>query len=124
MAQVRSSLSGRWRILSTELWDRSELDEVGEAHLTLGKKNVGEFAFLCISADIDYRLVERDGLPAAEFSFDGFDELTPVSGRGWAILHGEELRGRIFFHLGDDSGFVAKRKVTKTRGRRLTRRCS
>ena len=110
MARARKSLRGSWRIIDTELWDQNDLDEVTEARLSLGNENLGELAFLCVSAGIDYRTVERDGLPAVEFSFDGFDELDPISGRGWAVLHGDELRGRLFFHRGDDSAFVAKRK--------------
>jgi hypothetical protein len=34
-------------------------------------------------------------------------------GRGWAVLEEDgSLRGRIFFHLGDDSGFTAAREAT------------
>ena len=41
-----------------------------------------------------------------EFSWEGNDECHPASGRGWAVLEEDgSLRGRIFFHLGDDSGF-------------------
>ena len=33
------------------------------------------------------------------------------AGRGWAVLEEDRsLRGRIFFHLGDDSGFTAGRE--------------
>ena len=39
--------------------------------------------------------------------------MTEMTGRGWAKLD-DELHGMIFFHQGDDSGFVAKRaKVPK-----------
>jgi hypothetical protein len=116
----RISFRGTWRITETELWDSHDLDDVTEAHLTLGKSNLGELAFLCVSADVDYREVQRDGQPGVEFSFSGEDELTPVSGRGWAILNGDRLRGRLFFHCGDESAFVAQRKRTKPGGRRLT----
>ena len=44
-----------------------------------------------------------------EFSWEGFDEGDSVSGRGWAILEGDKLNGRIYFHMGDDSSFVAVR---------------
>jgi len=112
---VRRSLLGTWRIIKTELWKQSDLDEIVEAHLTLENDNLGEFAFLCVRADIDYRVVERDGLPGIEFSFQGEDELDPVSGRGWAVLAADELRGRLFFHRGDDSAFTAKRQKRKRR---------
>jgi hypothetical protein len=119
MVTSRLSFRGTWRIIETELWDADDLDDVTEAHLTLGKNNLGELAFLCVSAGVDYRVVQRDGRPAVEFSFNGEDELTPVSGRGWAILDADELRGRLFFHGGDDSAFVARRKPAKRRSRWL-----
>ena len=59
---------------------------------------------------IDYREVERDGKPGVEFSWDGNDEMDPAQGRGWAVLDGDEIDGRIFFHQGDDSAFRAVRK--------------
>ena len=107
------SFLGSWRILETELWEQSDLDEIVEAHLTLESHGLGEFAFLCVRADVDYRVVEREGLPGIEFSFVGEDEMDPVSGRGWAVLAEDELRGRLFFHRGDDSAFVARRKRSK-----------
>jgi len=41
--------------------------------------------------------------------FDAYDEGSPVSGRGWAIVKRGILEGRIYFHLGNDSGFKAER---------------
>jgi hypothetical protein len=46
------------------------------------------------------------------------DEMDPCTGRGWAVLEGDELHGMIFFHQGDESGFVAKRGKTSKRPRR------
>jgi hypothetical protein len=46
----------------------------------------------------------------AEFTWEGNDESDPASGRSWAVLEEDEsLRGHIYFHLGDDSGFRAVR---------------
>jgi hypothetical protein len=43
-------------------------------------------------------------------SWEGFDDGSPASGRGWATLDtAGRLVGRIFIHKGDDSGFVAER---------------
>jgi hypothetical protein len=37
-----------------------------------------------------------------------YDESDPASGRGWAALEEDgTLRGHLYFHLGDDSGFRA-----------------
>jgi hypothetical protein len=50
-------------------------------------------------------------VPAASgTSPEGNDESDPASGRGWAALEEDgSLRGHIYFHLGDDSGFRAVR---------------
>ena len=45
-----------------------------------------------------------------EFSCEGFDEGDPATGRGWAVIEEDgSLRGHVFFHLGDESGFRAER---------------
>ena len=66
-----------------------------------------------------HRRGRLDGLPAqrtqraalcVEFTWDGNDECDPASGRGWAQLQKDgSLRGRIYIHGGDDSGFKAIR---------------
>jgi hypothetical protein len=38
-----------------------------------------------------------------------------MSGRGWAMLKGDELHGMIFIHSGDDSEFVADRAERATK---------
>jgi hypothetical protein len=101
---------GKWRITETELWDREALDLVAPAMLSLKPKGVGQIALIAIEAQLDYRVVMRDGLPGIEFSFQGFDEGDEVMGRGWALLQGQQLQGRLFFHQGDDSSFVAQRE--------------
>ncbi|AMY08824.1 hypothetical protein LuPra_02030 [Luteitalea pratensis] len=104
---------GNWRIVETELWDLDALDVFTPARLSLSAKHEGQLAFIAVEAQLDYRVVVRDGLPAIEFSFEGFDEGDQVMGRGWAVLEGERLRGRLFFHHGDDSSFVAEREQTR-----------
>ena len=53
----------------------------------------------------------HDGQPAVEWTWEGTDgaDMTEMTGRGWAKLEDEELHGLIVIHLGDESGFVAKR---------------
>jgi hypothetical protein len=106
---ARRPFLGRWRITATELWTADDLDLLGPAHLTLGRDGQGRLTFLAIEAGLDYRVVPRDGVAAVEFSFSGSDEGDLISGRGWAVLRGEQLQGRIFVHHGDDSGFTACR---------------
>lgn len=114
---AKHALLGTWRIVETDLWDVDDLDVMDPAHLTLEPKGHGRLGLLAIEADLDYRVVQREGLPAIEFSFEGFDEGDQISGRGWAILDGEQLRGHLFIHQGDDSGFTAARGNTFARRR-------
>jgi hypothetical protein len=46
------------------------------------------------------------------------DEMEPCTGRGWAVLEGDELHGMIFFRQGDESGFVAKKAPKRARPKR------
>lgn len=48
---------------------------------------------------------------------DGAD-MTEMTGRSWAVLGGDELHGMIFFHQGDESGFVATRAKAQKRPKR------
>jgi len=48
--------------------------------------------------------------PAAEFSWDGHDGEVQASGRGWAVIDGDKMEGRVFIHLDLDSAFRAVRK--------------
>jgi hypothetical protein len=44
-----------------------------------------------------------------------------VSGRGWVTLESDNLlKGMLFFHGGDESGFVAKRRKARSERRRGT----
>lgn len=111
---ARQPFVGHWRITEMELWTADDLDLVGPAHLTLARDGLGAVRFLAIEAGLDYRVVQRDGQPGIEFSFDGSDEGDRISGRGWAMLEGDALHGRIFIHHGDDSGFTAHRSAPKS----------
>ena len=50
-----------------------------------------------------------DLIQRVDFTFEGSDEGTEVTGRGWAKAEGKQLVGQIVFHLGDESGFSARR---------------
>ena len=39
--------------------------------------------------------------------------MDPAQGQGWAVVKDGELHGMIFFHCGDDSGFVATQAKSK-----------
>jgi hypothetical protein len=105
-----SGLVGRWRIVWMEGWDQDFVDAEVEGFFKFDRDGDGAFQFGNVRGDIDYREVERDGKPAVEFSWEGNAEMNPALGRGWAVLDGDEIDGRIFFHFGLDSPFRAVRK--------------
>jgi hypothetical protein len=122
-AAARRPFVGRWRITAMELWTAEDLDLLGAARLTLNRDGSGEMSFIAVEAGLDYRVGQRDGQPAIEFSFDGSDEGDRISGRGWAVLEKDALHGRVLIHHGDESSFVARRAANvgaaQPRGRRL-----
>ena len=103
------AFAGRWRITEMDEWD--EIDLLGSAHITFTGKDGGALEFIAVEADLDVRYGARDDAACAEFSWEGFDDGTAVSGRGWAALGtAGRLVGHIFIHKGDESGFVAERE--------------
>ena len=111
----RNPFIGQWRIIDSSTWDHDALDLDGPAHLTFERGGLGHLHFVAVEGDIDYRVAEREGGPAVEFSREGSDEGDPVSGRGWGVVVGDELRGQIFIHRGDDTSFRASRDVRASR---------
>ena len=107
MATKKPQIVGRWRITSMTEWDQDFVDEEVPGYFEFRKDGLGELQFGYVRCDIDWRSTERDSQPAVEFTFEGMDEMTPTSGRGWAVINDNTLNGMIFFHLGDESGFTA-----------------
>ncbi len=84
------------------------MDLVELAHITFEADHHGSIAFIAVTGQLDFRHGPRDGSACAEFSRDGFDETSPISGRGRvAFGAAERLAGHVFIHNGDDSGFVS-----------------
>lgn len=105
-----SPFVGRWRIVSMSAWEQDFIDEEEEGYVEFGDKDQGQFHFGYVHGQMDCKLTTRDGEAAVEWTWDGNDEMDPAQGRGWAIVKGDELHGMIFFHGGDESEFVAKKK--------------
>lgn len=99
---------GSWRIVEMDLWDREAIDLVGSATIAFSADGTGRFRFIAVEGYLDGRYIEGGDGPRAEFTWEGNDEGDRASGRGWAELARDgSLRGHIFFHAGDDSGFRA-----------------
>lgn len=100
--------SGRWRIVEMEMWDQEAIDLVGPGFIEFPKIGTGRFGFVAVKGWMDCRWSERDGLPFVDFTWEGSDEGDQISGSGWAALaENGTLTGRLFIHMGDESGFTA-----------------
>ena len=108
---------GRWIIEQMDQWEIEEESEELQPFIEFERNDTGQFQSGCVSGQMDCRLTQRDGQPAIEFTWDGNDETEHIFRRGWAILNGGELKGMIFFHVGDESGFTA-RQDAKNSGRK------
>ena len=109
MSQDFKEIAGMFHIVETDQWDEDFANLAGQAYVEVEPDGTGRFQFCAVSGVMDCRLTERDGEPAIEFSWEGGDEDTPVCGRGWMTLGNDPIKGHIFIHMADDSGFVAKR---------------
>jgi len=109
-SKAPNPFTGRWRIVSMEQWEQDFVDEEEEGYIEFEQTKCGQFHFGYVHGHMDCLLTTRDGQPAVEWTWNGNDEMDPAQGRGWAVWKGGELHGMIFFHGGDDSTFVAKKK--------------
>jgi hypothetical protein len=98
--------AGRWRIVEMDLWEKDDIDLVAPGFIEFDSDHSGSLGFIAVQAGIDWRESSRHERSRVEFSWEGFDESDPVTGRGWAVVEDDgSLSGHIYFHLGDDSGF-------------------
>ena len=90
----KSPIEGHWNIVSMTAWDVEETVEELQPFIEFDRSDGGQFQFGCVYGEMDCRLTERDGKPAAEFSWVGHDEDEQVFGRGWPFLAMvSEIRG-------------------------------
>ena len=106
----KSPFRSRWQIVSMDAWDVEE----DSAYIEFNDQAGGDFQFASVQGVMDCRFTTRGGEAAIEWTWEGGDEDEPATGRGWAVLKGDELHGLIVIHDADESGFVAK-KVEKNR---------
>jgi hypothetical protein len=119
----RSGFVGRWRLASMDLWDTEAVDLVEPGFIEFDRDGGGQFGFVAVQGLMDCRESIHEGSARIEFTWDGSDEGDQVSGRGWAVLADDgTIDGRIYFHLGDDSGFHGTRLKPRPATRRSTSR--
>ena len=103
-------LIGRWRITWMEAWDQDSWTKRSRGSSSSTGTGPESSSWVRARARSTIERSERDGKPAIEFSWDGNDEMDPPQGRGWAVLDGDEIEGRVFIHRDLDSAFRAVRK--------------
>ena len=107
---------GKWQIYEMDLWDVEESDEEEQAYIQIDSDGSGQFQFALVSGDIDGEIISGRGEERFEFTWEGADECDTVFGAGWIQLKDKDtLEGKIKFHRGDSSGFLAKRIKSKPR---------
>ena len=109
MKKAKKAVVGNWRITGMEVWDADYFDMEVPAHITIRDDLTGEFQFGLVQGDLDARVSVTDSVTRLEFSWSGFDENDPMSGRGWMEVTDDQEQGQIFIHLRDDSAFTAVR---------------
>ena len=116
----KSPFTGLWHIVSMTGWDEDYFNEEVQAFIEFEPNGTGHFQFGYVRGYMDWRPTTRDGEPCVEWTWEGSDgaDLTEMTGRGWAKLKDDELQGMIVIHLGDESGFVAKRAQAQKRSKR------
>jgi hypothetical protein len=60
--------TGLWHIVSMSEWDEGYFNEEAQAFIEFEADQMGEFQFGLTSANIDYRITERGGQPAADWT--------------------------------------------------------
>jgi hypothetical protein len=107
---LKNKYIGKWRIERMELWDPDYIDLVVQGHVTFKRANKGSLQFGAIDCDLDCRIETFGSVELIQFSFIGEDEGDTVSGRGWALIGRDgRLMGKILFHFGDESQFLASK---------------
>ena len=105
-----SDFAGIWYIHKMDRWDKSYFNTETQAHFEIQPEGMGEFQFGLVSGNLDGRLERINETTRVVFTWEGEDELDPVSGRGWiSFLDEDAVEGEFIFHRGDSSGFLAKR---------------
>jgi hypothetical protein len=101
---------GVWHILEMDMWDEDYFNMEVHAYIRIGSNGIGDFQFGLVSGGLDGEVVKTGNLERFEFTWEGQDEMDPASGSGWLKLSGRgKARGKIKFHLGDSSEFLAIR---------------
>lgn len=108
---MNCQIIGRWRIVAADRWDRSYLDMVEPAMITIRTDGHGEIAFGAMQASLDLEYNRS----MVFVTWAGFDEMDEVTGPGSAeLLEDGRLEIEFACHLGDETVLKAERVTSST----------
>jgi len=104
------NFSGTWHIYEMGNWDEDYFNMEVQAYIEIDEKGAGDFQFGLVTGQIDGEVVKDQSGEKLEFTWEGGDENDEASGSGWLRLQDKNtLEGKIKFHRGDSSSFLANR---------------
>jgi hypothetical protein len=103
-----TSLTGRWRIVEMEAWDRDAIDLVEPGFIEFSDDGTGQFGFIAVRGwmDCPEHRTRRPRGRRIQLGRRGRGRSGQRAGRG-RPCRGRDDRGHIFIHLGEDSHFRA-----------------
>ena len=110
---MKKDFLGKWLITEMEQWDKDYIDLEEDGYFAIKKKGSGEFKFGAVEGQMDCVIAKIGNEERLEFTWDGSDEMDPVSGRGWITFKDKGLYGKIYFHMGENSWFKAKKSTMR-----------
>ncbi len=104
-------ITGRWRIVEADLWERDYLDLMGPAHLTIGTDGHGEIAFGALRAGLNLEYSRS----MVFFTWTGFEEMDEAGGSGSAeLLDDGTIEIEFVYHHGNTATLRAERADSST----------
>jgi hypothetical protein len=102
--------AGLWHITEMEMWDEKYINMDVQAFIEIKEDRLGYFQFGLVSGQLDGEIEKVGDEERFYFTWEGVDEMDPVSGSGWLrLIDQNSVEGKIKLHLGDSSLFWAKR---------------
>lgn len=108
--QVEHPFVGMWHIYAMELWDASYFNMERQAFIEVRPDNLGSFQFGLVTGALDGTVEGEPTRQRFVFTWQGNDEMDPVSGSGWLKLKDPDtVLGQFALHEHDRSKFKARR---------------
>lgn len=103
-------MTGTWHITKMEMWNEEYFNTEVQAYIRIREGGTGDFQFGLVSGSIDGHVEQFGSDSRFTFTWEGRDEMDPVSGSGWLRPVGDgEAEWMIKFHTGDRSRLSAQR---------------